>query len=67
MSVLIFFIIREKFIYIVDKLLNHNICEKLDAHVELSFVFPTKSLLNKKLLNNVKYADKESYNQVAEN
>ena len=53
---LVFFIIRQKFIYIVDKLLNKNRCEKIDAHVVLSFVFPTKTLLNKKLLNTVKYA-----------
>ena len=30
--------------------------EKIDANVVLSFVFPTKTLLNKKLLNTVKYA-----------
>ena len=29
---------------------------KIDAHVVLSFVFPTKTLLNKKLSNTVKYA-----------
>ena len=29
---------------------------KIDAHVVLSFVLPTKTLLNKKLLNTVKYA-----------
>ena len=40
----------------VDKLFNKNRCEKIDAHVVLSFVFPTKTLLNKKLLNTVKYA-----------
>ena len=51
------FIIRQKFIYIVDKLLNKNRCEKIDAHVVLSFVFPTKTLLSKKLLNAVKYAE----------
>ena len=49
-------IIRQKFIYIVDKLLNKNRFEKIDAYVVLSFVFPTKALLNKKLLNTVKYA-----------
>ena len=38
------------------KLLNKNRFEKIDAHVVLSFVFPTKTLLNKKLLNTVKYA-----------
>ena len=53
---LLFFIIRQKFIYIVDKLFNKNRCEKIDAHVVLSFVFPTKTLLNKKLLNTVKHA-----------
>ena len=52
---LLFFIIRQKFIYIVDKLFNKNRCEKIDVHVVLSFVFPTKTLLNKKLLNTVKY------------
>ena len=53
---LVFFIIRQKFIYIVDKLLSKNRCEKIDAHVALSFVFPAKTLLNKKLLNTVKYS-----------
>ena len=53
-SALVFFIIRQKFIYIVDKLLNKNRCEKIDEHVVLSFVFPTKTLLNKRLLNTVK-------------
>ena len=56
MSALVFFIIRQKFVYIVDKLLNKNRCEKIDAHVELSFVFLTKTLLNEILLNTVKYA-----------
>ena len=55
-SALVFVIIRQKLIYTVDKLLNKNRCEKIDAHVVLSFVFPTKTLLNKKLLNTVKYA-----------
>ena len=50
------FIIRQKFIYIVNKLFNKNRCEKIDVHVVLRFVFPTKKLLNKKLLNTVKYA-----------
>ena len=36
--------------------LQKNRCGKIDAHVVLSFVFPTKTLLNKKLLNTVKYA-----------
>ena len=54
-SGLAFFIIRQKFIYIVDKLLNKNRWEKRDAHVVLSFVLPTKTLLNKNLLNTVKY------------
>ena len=39
----------------MDKLFNKNGCEKIDAHVVLSFVFPTKTLLNKKLFNTVKY------------
>ena len=56
MSALVFFIIRQKFIYIEDKLLNKYRCEKIDAHVALSFVFLTKTLLKKKLLNTVKYA-----------
>ena len=56
MSTLVFFIIRQKFIYVVDKLFNKNRCEKLGAHVLLSFEFPTKTLLNKKLLNTVKNA-----------
>ena len=56
MSVLVLFINRQKFIYIVDKLFNKNKCEKIDAHVVLSFAFPTKTLLNKKLLDTVKYA-----------
>ena len=56
MSVLVFFTIRQKFIYIVDKLFNKNRSEKIDAYVVLSFVFPTKTLLNKKLLYAVKYA-----------
>ena len=55
-SALVFFIIRQTFIYIVDKFLNKNRCEKIDAHVVLSFVFLKKPLLNKKLLNTVKYA-----------
>ena len=76
MRALVFFVIRQKFIYIVDKLFNKNRFEKIDAHVVLSFVFPTKTLLNKKLLNTVKYAraarrdsvtDKESCNHVAKN
>ena len=29
---------------------------KIEAHVVLSFVFPAKTLLKKKLLNTVKYA-----------
>ena len=56
MSAPVIFIIRQKFFYIVDKLLNKNKCEKIDAHVVLSFVFLKKPLLNKKLLNTVKYA-----------
>ena len=36
--------------------LNKNRCEKIDAHVVLSFIFLKKTLLNKKLLNTVKYA-----------
>ena len=75
MTGLVFFIISQTFIYIVDKLLNKGRCEKIDAHVVLSFVFPTKTKLNKKLLNTVKYAgareslvtDKDRCNQVAEN
>ena len=75
MTALVFFIIRQKFIYIVDKLFNKSRCEKIDAHVVLRFVFPTKTLLNKKLFNTVKYlkeqrdsvTDKESYNHIAEN
>ena len=53
-SALVFFIVRQK-LYIVNKLFNKNRCEKIDAHV-LSFVFPTKTLLSKKLLNIVKHA-----------
>ena len=56
MSALVFFIIRQKFTYIVHRLFNKNRCEKIDAHVVLSFVFPTETLLNKKLINTVKYA-----------
>ena len=56
MSALVFFNIRQKFIYKVDKLLNKYRYEEIDAYVILSFVFPTKTLLNKKLLNTVKYA-----------
>ena len=56
MRALVFFVIRQKFIYIVDKLFNKNRFEKIDTNVVLSFVFPTKTLLNKKLLNTVKYA-----------
>ena len=55
-SALVFFVIRQKFIYIVHKLLNRNRCEKIDANLVLNFVFPTKTLFNKKLLNTVKYA-----------
>ena len=55
-SALVFFNIRQKFIYKVDKLLNKYRYEEIDAYVILSFVFPTKTLLNKKLLNTVKYA-----------
>ena len=40
----------------MDKFFNKNGCGKIDAHVVLSFVFPTKILLNKKLFNTVKYA-----------
>ena len=54
-NALVYFILRQKFIYIVDKLLNKNRCEKIDTHV-LSFIFHAKTLLNKKLLNTVKYA-----------
>ena len=43
-------------VFLVDKLFNKNRCEKIDAHVVLSFVFLTKNLLNEKLLNTVKYA-----------
>ena len=56
MSALVFFIIRQKFIYIVDKLFHKNRFEKIDAHVVLIFVFPTKTLLIKKMFNTVKYA-----------
>ena len=55
-SALVFLFIRQKFIYIMDKLVNKNRCEKIDAHVVLSFLFPMKTLLNKKLTNTVKYA-----------
>ena len=50
------FIIKQKFIYIVNKFLNKNRCENIDANVVLSFVFSTKTLLNKKLLNTVEHA-----------
>ena len=55
-SALVFFIIRQTFIYIVDKLLSKNRYEKKDAHIVLNFVFPAKTLLNEKLLITVKYA-----------
>ena len=56
MSALVFFVIRQKFIYIADKHFHKNRCEKIDAHVVLIFVFPTKTLLIKKMFNAVKYA-----------
>ena len=50
-------------VHLYSELFNKNRSEKIDAHVALSFVFPTKTLLNIKLFNTVKYdsiTDKES-------
>ena len=39
-----------------NKHFHKNRCEKIDAHVVLIFVFPTKTFLIKKMFNAVKYA-----------